>query len=511
MNKFGLEKSASLDEYVYETQMNKLYTVYMPFIKTAIFFWIFVAALWGIIHATVGLDEGERNHVLTQWVTLSIALGVVSYLLIILSPKLIIIVIPGAICIMLSLVVKLTVASETYVISEYMFTIGLLTYNIAISIPHLYTGSRWGFILAMVYYWYAIYSRYGYLPSPLLFSWVWNIVHFYVGTKSVYSQFRTLYQVILKNENLVQEMKRFVEIFPESVLICKNDVVLNTSSVWCNNQFEKSICDVKQSIQKLKNHRIEFVNFNTHQKQILDVNTPNNLYDLIMKQQSDAEDGEWWEQQNLSIECDEDLSDLKLLRRNSDSAMKQKRFFLKTLRINWEGNDDAYMHVFIDTTQTVKLEEAHNNMKCQRIMFANASHEFRTPLNSIINSYEFIESSFKLLCKNLSQEKLNQTLLSNFMNQTSQQLNKFIHIGRNSSVMLLSLIEDILNLSKIEMGTFAVNIGDFEIDGVLNEITDLFKYQWDQKQILLEISWEQSLKKLQISSDRELIKKSRFL
>lgn len=191
--------------------------------------------------------------------------------------------------------------------------------------------------------------------------------------------------------------------------------------------------------------------------------------------------------------------------------MKQKRFFLKTLRINWEGNDDAYMHVFIDTTQTVKLEEAHNNMKCQRIMFANASHEFRTPLNSIINSYEFIESSFKLLCKNLSQEKLNQTLLSNFMNQTSQQLNKFIHIGRNSSVMLLSLIEDILNLSKIEMGTFAVNIGDFEIDGVLNEITDLFKYQWDQKQILLEISWEQSLKKLQISSDRELIKKSRFL
>jgi len=46
------------------------------------------------------------------------------------------------------------------------------------------------------------------------------------------------------------------------------------------------------------------------------------------------------------------------------------------------------MHVFIDTSAFIKLEEANNNIKCQKIMFASVSHEFRTPLNSIINSNE---------------------------------------------------------------------------------------------------------------------------
>jgi signal transduction histidine kinase len=55
------------------------------------------------------------------------------------------------------------------------------------------------------------------------------------------------------------------------------------------------------------------------------------------------------------------------------------------------------MHVFTDTTNIIKLEEAKNDMKCRDIMFTSVSHEFRTPLNAIINSLSFVNGSFREL------------------------------------------------------------------------------------------------------------------
>lgn len=70
------------------------------------------------------------------------------------------------------------------------------------------------------------------------------------------------------------------------------------------------------------------------------------------------------------------------------------------------------MHVFSDTTDIYKLEKARNNIKLQKIMFASASHEFRTPLNAIMSSYEFLKSSYNSISKAieplLNQKNLNE-------------------------------------------------------------------------------------------------------
>ena len=57
---------------------------------------------------------------------------------------------------------------------------------------------------------------------------------------------------------------------------------------------------------------------------------------------------------------------------NEDNEVRQS-FNIKTLKVNWEGNKNSFMHVFIDTTDIVKLEEANNNIRCQKIMFASES------------------------------------------------------------------------------------------------------------------------------------------
>ena len=69
---------------------------------------------------------------------------------------------------------------------------------------------------------------------------------------------------------------------------------------------------------------------------------------------------------------------------NDKEDIHERICSIKTLIVEWEGVE-SYMHVFVDNTSLIRLEEAKNNIKCQKIMFASTSHEFRTPLNSITN------------------------------------------------------------------------------------------------------------------------------
>ena len=73
------------------------------------------------------------------------------------------------------------------------------------------------------------------------------------------------------------------------------------------------------------------------------------------------------------------------------------QFVVKTIKINWEDNPNSFMHVFVNITSVVQLEEAKNSIKCQKIMFTSASHEFRTPLNAILNSLDFVRDTHRMM------------------------------------------------------------------------------------------------------------------
>lgn len=50
-------------------------------------------------------------------------------------------------------------------------------------------------------------------------------------------------------------------------------------------------------------------------------------------------------------------------------------------------------------------------------------------------------------------------------------------MGINSSNLLLALIEDILNLSKMENGTFTIAKSNFKVKELIDEIFDMFSFQ----------------------------------
>lgn len=69
-------------------------------------------------------------------------------------------------------------------------------------------------------------------------------------------------------------------------------------------------------------------------------------------------------------------------------------------------------------------------------MFASASHEFRTPLNAIINSYDFIKKTHENVIDILiKQAVLNDSLQNKILAQNKIML-KFIKMGSKSSELL---------------------------------------------------------------------------
>jgi len=133
---------------------------------------------------------------------------------------------------------------------------------------------------------------------------------------------------------------------------------------------------------------------------------------------------------------------------------------------------------------------------------------FRTPLNAILNSYKFIENTFKKII-NDSQKIMNSPDCDKaleVLDENTPKMKKFISMGSNSSVLLLSLIEDILDLSKMDSGTFKINESDFIIEDLINECSNIFYFQWLLKKIKLDVEISNEVKSLRAYLDSGRIK-----
>ena len=87
-----------------------------------------------------------------------------------------------------------------------------------------------------------------------------------------------------------------------------------------------------------------------------------------------------------------------------------------------------------------------------------------------------------------------------------QKIQNYIKMGHTSTLLLLSLVEDVLDMSKIEAGTFKVNYGWFSVKELIEETYELFTYQCIQKKIQLNLSLHPKLFDVFIESDKGRVK-----
>ena len=127
------------------------------------------------------------------------------------------------------------------------------------------------------------------------------------------------------------------------------------------------------------------------------------------------------------------------------------------------GNEDLFIEAFIDITaieKARKQEAAANNAKSE--FLAKTSHEIRTPMNGIIG-----------MADALSHWDLNE--------EQKEQVN----IIRKSADLLLMILNDILDYSKIEAGKMLLEEIPFQLREELNLVIELFRPSADNKNVEL--------------------------
>lgn len=118
------------------------------------------------------------------------------------------------------------------------------------------------------------------------------------------------------------------------------------------------------------------------------------------------------------------------------------------LRYNEEGELFIVTGLLLDITHIEKAEES-NRMKTA--FLANMSHEIRTPLNAIIGFSQLLAQA-----------------------DDPEEREEFVRIIENNNNLLLQIINDILDLSKIEAGKMRFVYSTFDISEVITDLQQVF-------------------------------------
>ncbi|WP_229641060.1 sensor histidine kinase [Waterburya agarophytonicola] len=114
---------------------------------------------------------------------------------------------------------------------------------------------------------------------------------------------------------------------------------------------------------------------------------------------------------------------------------------------------------------SIQAEEA-NRLKSD--FLANTSHELRTPLNGIIGF-------LKLLLEGMA--------------DNAEEQHEFIEEAYKSSIHLLNLINDILDIAKIEAGKMDLELTEIELDELFQNVDNLIRTQAEQKKLNFQFKY----------------------
>lgn len=165
----------------------------------------------------------------------------------------------------------------------------------------------------------------------------------------------------------------------------------------------------------------------------------------------------------------------------------------KQNEVELANQNEEYQSINEELRQTIEelnyaKEKAEESDTLKSAFLANMSHEIRTPMNGIVGFA-------KLLQKH---------------DLTKDKLENYIKIIVNSSNQLLSIVNDILDISRIETGQIDLYEEKVNLNETLEEIKSFFALKTDEKGLKLNLTAELENKNSDINIDDSKLKQILF-
>jgi len=150
--------------------------------------------------------------------------------------------------------------------------------------------------------------------------------------------------------------------------------------------------------------------------------------------------------------------------------------------INIKGEQPQLATIGTDITDLVEAKEAAEAVsKAKSEFLARMSHEIRTPMNAIIGMTSIAQDSPDVERKEYCLDKIS-----------------------SASKHLLGVINDILDMSKIEADKFEINAEEFDFEKMLMNITNMVGFRMDEKSHNFMVHFDQAISHYVIGDEQRL-------